>query len=84
MSSKILKVQNKIIDKVTALLSLLLFLFVLITFICPATAAESIEIININEFNTGEFNGNKWLEENINLSANEKNRTGKLCYKLLP
>ncbi|MHC1756502.1 MAG: NEW3 domain-containing protein [Methanosarcina sp.] len=66
MKSKILKVQNK----VTALLSLLLLMFVLVTFTCLATA-ESVEIINISEFRTGEFYDNEWLEENINLSANE-------------
>ncbi|WP_187151816.1 COG1470 family protein [Methanosarcina siciliae] len=71
MRCKILKIQNK----VTALLSLLLFISVLVTFTCLATA-KSIEIININEFNTGEFNDNEWLEENINLSANEKIELG--------
>lgn len=76
MSSKILKVQNKVTGKVTTLLSLLLCMFVLFTFTCLATAAESIEIININELNTGEFNGDQWFEENINLSANEKIELG--------
>lgn len=61
----------KIRDKAAALSSLFLFILAFNALIFSATA-ESIEIVNVSESTIGKFNNNGWLEENINLSANEK------------
>lgn len=76
MRNKGLKVQNE----VTTLFSLFLLIFVLVMFTCLATA-KPIEILNATAFNTDEFCENGWIEENINLSANDKIELGNYVIK---
>lgn len=71
MKSKFLKVQN---ERAT-LLSVFLFIFVFSRLTCLATA-ESTEIISKNEFKIDDFNDRGWLEESVNLSADEKIELG--------